>query len=50
MFRGNQGEFPHGDCVVVAHAGAAKLDNASIRSALSLALSGLAKRAGGRLS
>ena len=50
MFRGNQEEFPHGDCVVVAHVGAAKLDNASIRRAMSLALGGLAKRAGGRRS
>lgn len=45
-FRCNQGSFPCGDCVVVAHAGAAKQDNNSIRRALTLALSGFSAHGG----
>ena len=49
MFRCNQEEFPCGDCVVVAHAGATKLNNASIRKNASSALAKLSRRTeGGR--
>ena len=48
MFRCNQKEFPRGDCVVVAHAGAAGQGNDSIRRTLFLALGGLSKRVVGR--
>ena len=45
-FRCNQEGFPCGDCVVVAHAGAAKQDNNSIRKALAVALRGLSAHGG----